>query len=333
MTKPKITVFIPTGGRSWSLERGLNSLTKQLFKDFEVVIVVYKSSDNTSNIINKYKSKLNINLVNQEKKGLSLAANQALNAAKGKIFIRTDDDVVMSRGWLKEVNKTFDLNPKVGGVTGPTVIPKSNIFARDLFFYSKKFERGNNIFKLLGKIYFNYFMEGRPYAVSRWFKSGAFSIGSNYENALREEYQEVDNLEACNFSVRTNLLKKVGGFDQIYTGVGEYHEADAAFKIKNLGYKLIFNPKVIVNHCPSQDGFYNDRPSSYSRMVNFIIFHSRYIKMNKISDYFRYGTYLLFLNGFYVYLGITRKQSNQFGAIPGTIMGLLGGSRYVTKTF
>jgi len=325
--KPKISVFVPTGGRSVSLKKCLKSLTEQSFKDFEVIIVDYKSNNHTLSVIHSFSKKININLVNQTKKGLSLAANMALKVARGTIFIRTDDDVIMGRGWLEAINETFDSDRKIGGVTGPTVVPKSNINARDLFFYTKKFKKGNIFFKIFGLIYFNYFMEGKPFAVGKWFKSGAFSIGSNYKNALREPIQEVENLEACNFSVKTSLLKKIGGFDQSYSGVGEYHEPDAACKIKKLGYKLIFNPKVSINHCPSQDGFFNDRPNSYSRMENFITFHSRYIKKETLGDYLRYISYLIFLNMFYVYLGIKQKQANQFSAIPGTISGLLKGSR------
>lgn len=322
MVKPKISIFVPTGNRALTLEKVLDSLSKQTYKNFEVIIVDYKSTDETPDVINEYKDKLSIKIIHQIEKGLSKAANLALDVAQGDIFIRTDDDVVMDEGWLDAVNNTFKKYPKAGGVTGPTVVPKKNLISRNLFYFERQFRKGNIFLRFLGYIYFNYFMEGKPYAVSQWFKCGAFSLGSNYEGSLKEPIQEINNLEACNFSVKTKLLKKVGGFDSIYTGVGEYHEADAAFKIQKLGYKLMFNPKAIVNHCPSQDGFFNDRTNSYSRMINFIIFHSRFLKVNNLDTFFRYSLYLIFLNSFYIYLAITRHQAIQLMAIPGTIAGL-----------
>ncbi len=318
-----ISVFIPTGKRVESLKKTLLSLKNQTYKNFEVIIVVYKPDDNFSQLVDSYKRIFSLKVVNQTQKGLSKAANMALEVAAGEIFIRTDDDVVMSKGWLEAIANTFTKDKKVGGVTGPTIIPEEYLNNRDLFVAERRFREGSIFWRLAGKIYFGYFMENQPRRVSYWFRSGAFSLGSNYPESLDVPVQEVTNLEACNLCVRTELLRKVGGFDNIYTGVGEYHEADAALKIKNLGYKLIFDPKVAVNHCPSQDGFFNDRPNSYSRMLNFIIFHTRFLKPKNLDAFFRYFFYLIFLNIFYVYLAITRKQAIQLMAIPGTLEGLL----------
>lgn len=318
-----ISVFVPTGKRVESLKRVLVSLDNQTYKNFEVIIVDYKSSEEFTKLVDSYTNILNIKVVHQTEKGLSKAANLALEVAQGEIFIRTDDDVVMDKHWLEAIRDNFAGDEKVGGVTGPTVVPEDHLNNRDLFVLEKKFREGGLFWRLVGKLYFGYFMEGKPRRVSHWFKSGAFSLGSNYKEALSEPIQEVTNLEACNLCVRTELLRKVGGFDSIYTGVGEYHEADAVLKIKSLGYKLIFNPKVILNHCPSQDGFFNDRPNSYSRMLNFIIFHTRFLKPASVDAFFKYILYLAFLNVFYIYLAITHKQAVQLMAIPGTIEGLV----------
>lgn len=318
-----ISVFIPTGNRASSLEIVLKSLTKQDYTNFEVIIVDYKSKDDTFKIIDKYIRKLKIKVIEQKTKGLVKAANIALRQAKGQIFVRTDDDVLVSRGWLKAISKTFSSNKNVGGVTGPTVIPINFRKNRDLFIFEQKLKEGNILWKIIGKLYFNYFMEGEPYRVSHWFDSGAFGLGSNFEAAEKEPLQEITNLEACNFSVRTLLLKRVGGFDTSYSGVGEYHEADAASKIKNLGYKLIFNPEVYLNHRPSQEGFFKERPASYSRMINFVIFYMRHIKPNTLRKLSRFALYLIFLDCYYFFMAVKTANIYQLGAIPGTLMGLI----------
>lgn len=316
-----ISIFIPTGNRADSLERVLKSLTKQTFKNFEVLIVDYKSTDKTPEVIASYSKKLHIRVIHQKIKGLAKAANLALKHAKGDIFIRTDDDVIMSQGWAKAISETFSSDTMTGGVTGPTVIPKEYFKNRDLFTFEEKFRKGSMFWKILGKIYYGYFMEHDPYRVSCWFKSGAFGLGSNFPSSEKENIHEVTNLEACNFSVRKKLLKKSGGFDENYGGVGEYHEPDAAFKIKELGYKLIFNPKVYLNHCPSQEGFFKERPESYSRMVNFVVFYLRHIKMNTLDKCIRFTSYLIFLDCYYLYIALKTRQFSQLGAMPGTIAG------------
>ncbi len=318
-----LSIFIPTGNRAESLRKVLQSLSRQTYKHFEVIIVDYKSLDKTFSVITAYSKKLRLKLIHQKVKGLTRAANMALLAAHGKIFVRTDDDVIMSPGWLAAIHETFLLDKHIGGVTGPTIIPRAYLKNRDLFVFETKFKRGNWFWKLVGKLYFGFFMEHQPYAVSRWFKSGAFALGTNFESARKQPIQEASNLEACNFSVRTDALRQVGGFDEGYGGVGEYHEAAAAFKIKNLGYKLVFNPKAYLNHCPSQEGFYSDRPASYSRMVNFMFFYLTYIKPNSLSKFFRFSSYVLFLNIYYIVTALKTRQLAQLGALPGTAAGVI----------
>ena len=229
----------------------------------------------------------------------------------------------MSKDWLLAIFDTFSKYKDVGGVTGPTVIPVAFRKNRDLFIIEERFKKGNILWKLIGSLYFGYFMDGQPRRVGHWFDSGAFGLGSNFPEAKNEKQHEVSNLEACNFSVRKNLLKKIGGFDTFYSGVGEYHEPDAAFKIKGLGYKLIFNPKASLNHCPSKQGFFNDRPESYSRMINFIVFYRRHIKLDSLRKFFHFIPYLIFLDAYYIYTAVKTKQLKQLGAIPGTIVGFL----------
>lgn len=318
-----VTVFIPTGNRAHSLERTLQSLEKQRYTHFEILVVDYRSTDETPQIVQQMSKKLTIRFIAQTEKGLAKAANIALKQAKGDVFIRTDDDVLMKPGWLEAIVRTFEDDKQVGGVTGPTVIPKAYRDNRDLFAFEDKFRHGPWYWRLVGYLYLNVFMEGRPYAVSEWFDSGAFGLGSNFESARKEKLHEITNLEACNFSVRTKLLKKVGGFDEEYSGVGEYHEADAACKIKALGYKLMFQPKAELNHLPSQDGFFADRPASYPRMVNFIVFYLRHIKINSWSKLTRFFLYIAFQNCYYVYTAITTRQIAQLGAILGTVMGFV----------
>lgn len=321
--KPKASVFIPTKNRCKALKRCLDSLLKQTYKNFEVVIVDDESTDGTKDLVNKFSKKLNINFIFQKKQGLVSAVNQGLKNSKGDIFIRTDDDVVMYPKWIEGIVEIFNSSDKVGGVTGPTIIPKESKEHRDLFKLQQKFQERNFLWKLLGKIYFNYFMEGKPRAVSKWFKSGAFSLGSNYEDCLKLDGPiEVEHHEACNMAVRRDLLEKIGGFDEVYGGLGEYNEADVSFKIRKLGYKIIFNPKARVDHIPSREGFFKERPNSYSRILNFINFYFRHIKPNTLDKFVRFFSYLLFLNGFWVYKFITTKRISQLGCISGTIVGL-----------
>lgn len=332
MSKIAISVLIPTRNRKESLSKTLTSLSKQTFKDFEVIVADGHSTDGTLALIEKWSKRMRIKVVNGEG-GLVRAMNNAWKEAAGEIITRTDDDVVVLSGWLKAVWQTFASDNQIGGVTGPTIIPDENIKTRDIFLVQEKFLFGNIFWKLLGKLYYDYFMEGEPFRVSHWFACGAFSLGTNYKSCLKiKEPLVVDNLEACNYSVRRNLLKKVGGFDPFFTGVGEYHEPDVAFKIQKLGYKLVFHPQAQVYHCPVQTGIYQARPHSFSRACNFINFYFRHIRPDTPNKFFRFYTYLIFINIFWFYKFISTRQILELGAIPGTIWSVLKNITNQAKT-
>ncbi len=72
--KPAVSIFIPTGNRGRSLAKTLASLSKQTYKDFEVIVVDYRSTDNTHQVLAKYSKALRIRVINQEIKGLARAS-------------------------------------------------------------------------------------------------------------------------------------------------------------------------------------------------------------------------------------------------------------------
>lgn len=327
------TIFIPTGNRAKSLDKTLmslrgavstvtkqsrdnlhpnNKITKyQNDKIIEVIIVDYQSTDNTLKIIDKYQKYFPIKIIQQKSKGLTKASNLALSQAKGKYFIRTDDDVIFSKHWLKNIYETFLMDKKIGGVTGPTIIPDDSIQNRDLFSFNKKFKKGNIFWKLIGKVYFDYFMEGAPFAVARWYDSGAFSIGSNYKKALLEPIHPVDYMEACNMTIKTAILNKIGGFDEVFSGGGdEYNEADVAFKLRNLGYKIYYNPGCNLLHIPIKTGAYSQRINGVARLRNFVTFYLRHIKPNTPAKMIKFALYLAFQIVYYTYSYVKVKNGD-----------------------
>lgn len=319
---PRVSIIIPTKNRCRALQKCLESLCNQDYKDFEVVIVDGGSTDGTANLAAEFSKKLPIVFTTQTG-GLVRQMNRGCIIASGEIVVRTDDDVEAMPTWVGAIARTFDIAADIGGVTGPTIIPEDRKDYRDLFYFQKRLSEGSLLWRLVGEIYFDYFMEGEPLAVSKWFRSGAFSLGSNYPACLALKGPiEVTNQEACNMAVKKELLKKAGGFDESYAGIGEYNEPDVTFKIRKLGYRIMFNPKAAVYHLPSIEGFFKERPSSYHRIINFINFYFRHIRLNNPDKAVRFLSYVLFLNAFFIYKAITTKQLDQFGSIPGTAVGL-----------
>lgn len=314
MDKIDISIVIPTLGRQDDLNKCLDSLSKQKLLNFEVIIVSDKISAIES-VINKYNN-FSIITVEIESKGLTSSRNSGLAGATGRIVSFIDDDVVFYPAWSKELTASFDGAPDIGGVSGPTIIADELSANRDVLAFHNKIKK-NIFWKLIGKVYTSVILEGEPYAVGRIFKSGAFSIGSNYPQAINFDKDiEVDYLEACNMSFRKDILDRIGGFSTEYKGVGDWSEPDLAFRVRQAGFRLLFNPKVRVEHNISQKGVFQDRgKDSYQRMKNFLHFYFKWIKPNTPGKLFRFAANLVFLDMYWFYKFIQTRRSEWLGGI------------------
>lgn len=139
-----ISVVIPTYNRADSLKNCLNSLKKQIFKDFEVIIVDDGSKDNTKEVFDLLKNE-NFRYVYKENGGQSSARNLGVREAMGDIIAFTDDDCVVCPEWLKEVNDRFVGDVKC--VKGRTEVMNISPFTKKIkkHIYSSSSAATNNI--------------------------------------------------------------------------------------------------------------------------------------------------------------------------------------------
>lgn len=331
MKQPEISVVIPTLARITALENCLGSLAKQTFSSFEIILVSLKAEE-LFFLKEKY-NMLKINIIKQAENGLTSARNTGLSASCGRIISFIDDDVSLSPCWAREILDTFNKSKRIGGVSGPTIIPDELVTNRDILSFFYKADK-NIFWKMAGACYKYFVLEGESYRVGKIFKSGAFSIGANYEiSAKIAEEQEVDYLEACNMSFRRDCLQRVGGFSSEYKGVGDWSEPDLAFKVRGLGYKLFFNPRAVLNHNLSQQGVFTERSKdSYQRARNFLYFYFKWIKLDTPEKFFRFGINLLFLNLYWCYKFIQTGKAAWLGGLIATKDFLLRGNNIATKS-
>ena len=93
---PLISVIIPTYNRGWILKEAIDSVFRQAFPDFELIVVDDGSTDNTKDILNAYDDKLNV--IRQTNKGVSAARNRGIASASGRYVAFLDSDDL----WLPE---------------------------------------------------------------------------------------------------------------------------------------------------------------------------------------------------------------------------------------
>ena len=97
----KFSVIIPVYNRPDELSELLDSLTRQRFTDFEVVVIEDGSLIDSSDIIEKFKAKLNLQYLLQENTGQGFARNNGMKIAQGDFFVILDSDVILPINYLQ----------------------------------------------------------------------------------------------------------------------------------------------------------------------------------------------------------------------------------------
>lgn len=85
-----VSVIIPTYNRGWIIKEAVDSVLSQNFVDFELIVVDDGSTDNTQDILNKYKN--NIKVLKHNNQGVSAARNKGIALASGRLVAFLDSD-------------------------------------------------------------------------------------------------------------------------------------------------------------------------------------------------------------------------------------------------
>jgi GT2 family glycosyltransferase len=116
MTKPSISVIIPTYNRPQNLRECLNSLSKQSVDraDFEV-IVVNDGGVNVSAVVDNFSSMTSIRLIDQQNTGPAAARNQGAALAAGAFLAFLDDDCTPEPDWIESISRHAESGRLLGG--------------------------------------------------------------------------------------------------------------------------------------------------------------------------------------------------------------------------
>ena len=88
MSKPFFSVIVPAHNSALFIHKGLQSIRKQTFKDYELLVVCDDCTDNTSQVASMYADRVLVRHFGMD----GLARNAGIEAAEGHWLIFMDDD-------------------------------------------------------------------------------------------------------------------------------------------------------------------------------------------------------------------------------------------------
>ena len=100
----KYSIIIPVYNRPDELDELLESLTRQVFTDFEVLVVEDGSSVPSDAVCQRYAERLNLHYFTKPNSGPGQSRNYGAERASGDYLIVLDSDVVLPEGYLQAVD-------------------------------------------------------------------------------------------------------------------------------------------------------------------------------------------------------------------------------------
>ena len=111
---PKVSVIIPTYNRADYIVETVDSVRKQSFKDYEIIIIDDGSTDKTREKLSVFIEDKKVRYYYQENRGESAARNYGISAADGEYIAFLDSDDLFLPRKLEKQAAYLDLNPMVG---------------------------------------------------------------------------------------------------------------------------------------------------------------------------------------------------------------------------
>jgi len=217
---PFVSIVIPTLNRRDDIVKCLQSLSRLDYPkgNMEVIIRDNGSTDGTQDEVGRLFKNMEIegwyrlNLIaSDENLGVYTSRDELLKqiGPEANYVLSLDDDVFLPSDSLSTLLGRIEEYPEAG-IIGPRTVYETN---------SLKTAHGAGFVNLwLGK----------------------------YSDIDSEELTECDYVIGCCMLIRKQVISAVEGFDRdYYTSHGE---VDFCLKVKQLGYKVLYDPEIVVRH-------------------------------------------------------------------------------------
>lgn len=217
-----LSVLICTYNREKYIGNLLESLAaNDLAKsEYEIVLVDNNCTDNTRGVCEAFaaaRRDIRFCYCVETEQGLSAARNKAIKEAKGDILVYVDDDALVDTWYLRTVAEYMQAHPEISAVGGPIIPLYETEEPKWMTRYTKEL--------LCGYLYFG--DKERPFPGERYPGGG-------------------------NAAYRAEVFQQVGLFNTDLGRKGDglmgSEEKDIFDKMKALGMRFMYLPKMILHH-------------------------------------------------------------------------------------
>jgi len=216
----------------------------------EIIVVDNDSKDGSRTMLKNAEKefqhiKISLKVIlNEMNEGFPKGNNRGVAQAQGEYILFLNSDVLIQKVDWNEVIQYLDSHAEVGGYTVRVALPTGAIDPAshrgfptlwNAFSYYSQLEKLSKPFPKLNTLFGGYHL--------------------TYESL--NTIHEIDSPSGAFFMTRASLFKEMHGFDETFFMYGE--DIDLAYRLKQSGKKIIYDPRHTVLHLKYQSGMKTEK--------------------------------------------------------------------------
>jgi GT2 family glycosyltransferase len=254
MTIPSVAVVILNWNGKALLEQFMPGVIKSVYPNLQLIVGDNNSTDDSVAFLKANYPQVRI-IVNDHNYGFAEGYGRVLDQVEADYYVLLNSDVEVPENWIQPVIDAMEVDSNIA-VAQPKI----------------KWQKNKSQFEYAGAAGGYLDLHGFPFCRGRLFDT--VEIDTNQY----EDQREIFWASGAALFVRSKCWKEAGGLDPDF--FAHMEEIDLCWRLKNLGYKVIYCPKAEVYHVGGGTLNANNPYKTYLNFKNNLVIMQKNLPLN-----------------------------------------------------
>ena len=239
---PRFSVIVPVYNRIDEVHDLMQSLSRQTFTDFEVIIVEDGSTQPCKQVVEQYASTMQARYFFKSNEGRSIARNYGIERAQGDYFVFFDSDCVIPETYFETLSKSLDEN-YVDCFGGPDAAHDSfSLTQKAINFSMTAFLTTGGIRG--GKVQLEKFV---PRSFNMGYSRKVWQQVGGFREMFSEDIDMSTRIRQAGFSIR--LIREAFVYHKRRVDFSKFARQTYVFGMSRITLKLLYPQSLKPVHC------------------------------------------------------------------------------------
>jgi GT2 family glycosyltransferase len=196
---------------------------------YEIIVVDNNSKDGSNFFLSQIKEKNTRCILNKKNIGFGRACNQIAKLRNSSYLLFLNPDVKVGKNSIDKLINFTKNNKKVGLLTGKLLYPDGSL------------QLSCRRFPTITRV-----LSGRESLLRKIFPNNSLSKQYLMSNLNYNELQFPDCVRGAVMLFRTDVFKKIGGFDEKFFLY--FEDTDVCLRLRKAGYEIVYLPEAVFYH-------------------------------------------------------------------------------------